>query len=63
MLIDMSDDALTRFRREGRLLLQSINNRHVVELLDYNFEHFPPYLVLEFCEGGTLRNVTVQGAG
>lgn len=55
-LMDTSPDAVARFHREARLLGKAINNRFVVELLGYNLEHVPPYLVMEYCEYGSLRS-------
>lgn len=55
-LIDGSPDAVARFRREARMLERAVNNRYVVELLGSNLEHTPPYLVMEYCEYGSLRS-------
>ncbi|MCY1074742.1 serine/threonine-protein kinase [Archangium lansingense] len=55
-LMDASADAVTRFQREARLLGEAANNRYVVELLGCNLKHTPPYLVLEYCEYGSLRS-------
>src|SRR5262249_12934013 len=46
---------LERFTRELRMLRTQITNRHVVDVLDWDLGHDPPYLVMEFCEGGPLR--------
>lgn len=48
-------DAIARFRREARLLDQQRHNPHVVRILDHNLEHMPPFIVMEHCEGGSLR--------
>lgn len=55
-LMDASPDAVTRFQREARLLRGTLNNRYIVELLGHNLNHTPPYLVMEYCEYGSLRS-------
>ena len=55
-----TEDARARFEREGRVLYQQVNNRFVIDLLDYNFNHNPPFLVLEYCEGGSLQGWVVK---
>lgn len=55
-LMDGSPDAVDRFHREVRLLGEAVNNRFVVELLGHNLKHTPPYLVMEYCEYGSLRS-------
>lgn len=51
----VNDDALQRFERESRLLAEQVNNPHVVSVYGWDLEHAPPYLVMEFCAGGTLQ--------
>jgi serine/threonine-protein kinase len=58
-----SFDAGERFRRELRLLQSQINNRHVVTVLDADLDADPPYIVLEFCEQGSLRSWVSQRRG
>lgn len=48
-------DALDRFRREARILTAQRDNDYVVKILDHGLDHAPPYIVMEFCEGGSLR--------
>jgi serine/threonine protein kinase len=48
-------DALQRFAREARILYEHLDNRYIVDLLDHNLSHGPPYIVLELCIGGSLR--------
>jgi serine/threonine protein kinase len=51
------DDARRRFHREAVVLHSQITNKHVVRLLDHTgLESEDPYLVLEFCELGSLRS-------
>ncbi|MFO0587491.1 MAG: serine/threonine-protein kinase [Polyangiaceae bacterium] len=53
-LIDLNVDARERFKREALHLYELLDNRHVVDLLEAHMEAEPPYLVLEYCEGGSL---------
>lgn len=55
-------DRVERFRREARILQEEANNAHVVRLLDYNLDVTQPYLVLEYCDGGSLRPFVGIGA-
>jgi serine/threonine protein kinase len=59
-LHDITDGALNRFRREVRLLSEHINNRFVVDIKGYDLNAAPPYFVMEFCEGGSLRQLVGQ---
>ena len=54
-LRDISEGALNRFRREVRLLSEHLDNRFVVDIKGYDLNAAPPYFVMEFCEGGSLR--------
>lgn len=47
--------AFRRFRREGKALWRNLTNPHVVTLIEQDFDGFWPYLVMEFCPGGSLR--------
>lgn len=47
---------LERFQREARLLYDQLRNRHIAKLLDHSLNSNPPYIVTEFCSGGSLRN-------
>lgn len=44
-----------RFARELRLLTEQVDNQFVVDVLDYNLEAHPPAIVMEYCDGGSLR--------
>ncbi len=48
-------DSRMRFERELRVLTEQINNRFVVDVYTYNLEANPPFIVMEFCDGGSLR--------
>jgi len=47
---------LARFKREAKVL-GSIRNQHVIKLIDRGTHDGHPYLVLEFMEGGSLRDL------
>ena len=49
------DDNLDRFYREAKLLHRQMDNRFIVDLLDWDLEHEPPFLAMEYCDGGSLR--------
>src|SRR3984885_5637051 len=52
-----STDAMTRFERE-LVAIEKLDHRHVVRALDHGtLEDGRPYLVLEFVEGPSLRDV------
>lgn len=50
------DDNLKRFRKESKNYLELIDNRFVVDIVEYNDRAKYPYIVLEYCNGGSLRN-------
>lgn len=47
---------LEQFRREAQILFSQDTNANVVQIYDWNLESNPPYIVEEFCDGGSLRN-------
>lgn len=49
-------DAVDRFRREARILYRELNNKYIVDLLDHDLDDRPPYLVMEYCDGGALSS-------
>ena len=56
-ILRLPDDAnLRRFYREAEILHREVQNPYVVNLIDYSFDTDPPYLVMEFCGGGSLRS-------
>lgn len=48
-------DSRKRFKREAELLHGVIDNRYVVNCYDYNLDHSPPYMVLQYCTHGNMR--------
>jgi len=59
-LHNISEDTLRRFNREGRILYENLDNKFVVDLLDYNLNVSPPFLVLEYCKHGSLAGWVTQ---
>ena len=47
---------LERFRREARLIAR-LEHPHLLPVYDYDPQHDPPYIVMRYLEGGTLRDV------
>lgn len=52
----LNDDHLHRFYREAKLLHQELNNPNVVNLVEARFDQSPPFIVMEFCSGGSLQS-------
>jgi len=48
--------SMGQFVREAKILSRHINNKFVCSILDYNFRTSIPYIVLEYCDSGSLRN-------
>jgi hypothetical protein len=57
LLDDMSgtDDAIARFQREGDTL-KALQHPNIVKFYSVVIDHQPPYMVLEYVEGRTLRD-------
>src|SRR3990172_5287862 len=51
---------LERFQREARLVTH-LEHPHILPLYDYNFTNDPPYIVMRYLEGGTLKDVIDRG--
>ena len=49
-----------RFRREARLIAR-LEHPHLLPVYDFDGDHEPPYIVMRYLEGGTLRQVQEQG--
>lgn len=54
-LLHAVPEHLERFAREARILWQQKGNDHVVKLIDHDLNATPPFLVMEYCEEGSLR--------
>jgi serine/threonine-protein kinase len=54
--IAADSNALERFQREAKLIAR-LEHPHLLPVYDYNGEHDPPYIVMRYLEGGTLKDV------
>jgi serine/threonine protein kinase/tetratricopeptide (TPR) repeat protein len=56
------DDATLRdrFRREARVIAR-LEHPHLLPVYDFDGDHEPPYIVMRYLEGGTLRQVAGKG--
>jgi serine/threonine protein kinase len=57
---ESDSESLTRFRREVKLLGEFQGNSKVVEIIDENTGHNPPYFVMRYYEDGDLTNVAAR---
>ncbi|RMG80316.1 MAG: serine/threonine protein kinase, partial [Chloroflexi bacterium] len=58
--IAQDQGGLERFQREARLVTK-LEHPHILPLYDYDFDHDPPYIVMRYLEGGTLKEIINQG--
>jgi len=58
---DHREESKRRLLREARVV-SSLKHPHIVEIYDFGESAGLPYLVLELCEGGSLRKVMAAGA-
>jgi predicted ATPase/class 3 adenylate cyclase/tRNA A-37 threonylcarbamoyl transferase component Bud32 len=49
-----------RFQREARLIAR-LEHPHLLPVYDFDGEHDPPYIVMRYLEGGTLKQVQARG--
>ena len=57
----LHDQALReRFQREARLIAR-LEHPHLLPVYDFDGEHSPPYIVMRYLEGGTLKQVQQKG--
>ncbi|HEY6572879.1 MAG TPA: serine/threonine-protein kinase, partial [Candidatus Eisenbacteria bacterium] len=57
----LHDPALReRFQREARLIAR-LEHPHLLPVYDFDSEHEPPYIVMRYLEGGTLKQVQQRG--
>lgn len=49
-------EGLERFKREARLITR-LEHPHLLPVYDYNGDHDPPYIVMRYLEGGTLKDI------
>ncbi|HMI32365.1 MAG TPA: protein kinase [Candidatus Limnocylindrales bacterium] len=53
-------DLRERFQREARLIAR-LEHPHLLPVYDFDGEHDPPFIVMRYLEGGTLKQVQAQG--
>lgn len=53
-------DAVQRFQREARLIAR-LEHPHILPVHDFDGSHEPPYIVMRYLDGGTLKDVMDQG--
>lgn len=58
----VSDDtnALQRFHREARLVTR-LNHENILPVYDFDAMHDPPYIVMQYLESGTLKDLFSEG--
>ena len=49
-----------RFQREARLIAR-LEHPHLLPVYDFDGEHDPPYIVMRYLDGGTLKQVQQKG--
>jgi tetratricopeptide (TPR) repeat protein len=52
--------AIQRFQREAKLIAR-LEHPHIVPVYDFDGTHEPPYIVMRYLDGGTLKEVMAQG--
>ncbi len=53
--------AVQRFQREAKLIAR-LEHPHILPIYDFDGAHEPPYIVMRYLDGGTLRDVMSKGA-
>lgn len=53
-------EAIQRFQREARLIAR-LEHPHILPVHDFDGSHEPPYIVMRYLDGGTLKDVMSQG--
>jgi serine/threonine-protein kinase len=54
------EEALARFQREARLVAR-LEHLHILPVYDFDGAHQPPYIVMRYVEGGTIRDLLDDG--
>ncbi|HEX2622740.1 MAG TPA: protein kinase, partial [Phototrophicaceae bacterium] len=52
--------AVQRFQREARLIAR-LEHPHILPVYDFDGSYDPPYIVMRYLDGGTLKDVMQQG--
>ncbi|MFN8531115.1 MAG: protein kinase [Anaerolineae bacterium] len=62
ILRDIAGDptAIQRFQREAKLIAR-LEHPHILPVYDFDGGHSPPYIVMRYLDGGTLKDWMVQG--
>jgi class 3 adenylate cyclase/tetratricopeptide (TPR) repeat protein/tRNA A-37 threonylcarbamoyl transferase component Bud32 len=53
-------DAVQRFQREAKVIAR-LEHPHILPIYDFDGAHEPPYIVMRYLDGGTLKDVMKQG--
>lgn len=59
--ISSDDQAIMRFQREARLIAR-LEHPHILPVYDFDGAHRPPYIVMRYLDGGTLKDIMQCGA-
>lgn len=59
--ISGEEQAVQRFQREARLIAR-LEHPHILPIYDFDGGHEPPYIVMRFLDGGTLKEIMKQGS-
>jgi serine/threonine protein kinase len=58
--LDRHEEAVQRFQREARLIAR-LEHPHILPVYDFDGGHDPPYIVMRYLDGGTLKDILRQG--
>ncbi len=58
--VDGKDESILRFQREARLIAR-LEHPHILPVYDFDGSHNPPYIVMRYLSGGTLKEVISRG--
>src|SRR4051812_34585213 len=53
--------SIQRFQREARLVAR-LEHPHILPIYDFDGSHEPPYIVMRYINGGTLKTTIAQGS-
>jgi serine/threonine protein kinase/predicted ATPase len=53
-------NALERFQQEAKVIAR-LEHPHILPVYDFDGRHEPPYIVMRYLDGGTLKDVMKQG--
>lgn len=58
-IIDDSN-AIERFQQEAKIIAR-LEHPHILPVYDFDSQHNPPYIVMRYLDGGTLKDISKQG--